>query len=133
MATSKKTAAPAKAAPAKTAKAPVAAAQAVIKPVKERLNKTALIAHLAQAAAVEPKAVKAVMTALEQTILGSIGKKGAGEFILPGLMKVSALQVPATKKRTGIDPFTKLERTFAAKPASVKVKVRVLKKLKDAA
>jgi len=33
----------------------------------------------------------------------------------------------------GIDPFTKVEREFAAKPATVKLKVRSLKKLKDAA
>ena len=32
-----------------------------------------------------------------------------------------------------IDPFTKQERVFAAKPASVKLKTRALKKLKDAA
>ena len=41
--------------------------------------------------------------------------------------------VPAKPKRKGINPFTKEEQWFAAKPASVKVKVRPLKKLKDAA
>ena len=30
-------------------------------------------------------------------------------------------------------PFTKVEREFAAKPATVKIKTRALKKLKDAA
>ena len=32
-----------------------------------------------------------------------------------------------------INPFTKEETVFAAKPASTKIKVRPLKKLKDAA
>jgi len=64
-------------------------------------------------------------------MLASVNKKGAGSFILPGLLKVTALQVPAKKKRVGIDPFTKQERTFAAKPATVELKVRSLKKLKD--
>ena len=41
--------------------------------------------------------------------------------------------LPLPKKRRGIDPFTKVEREFAAKPASVRIKVRALKKLKDAA
>ena len=41
--------------------------------------------------------------------------------------------VPAKKKRMGKDPFTGVERMFAAKPASVKIKTRALKKLKDAA
>ena len=43
------------------------------------------------------------------------------------------VNVPAKKKRTGIDPFTKEECVFAAKPATVKIKMRALKKLKDAA
>lgn len=60
-------------------------------------------------------------------------KKGLGSFTLPGLLKVNVVNVPAKKKRTGIDPFTKQERVFAAKPASVKIKTRALKKLKDAA
>ena len=81
----------------------------------------------------EPKVVKRVMAALEATILASVHRKGAGSFTLPGLLKISAVQVPAKKKRRGIDPFTKVERDFAAKPASVKLKVRSLKKLKDAA
>jgi plastocyanin len=82
---------------------------------------------------VEPKLVKAVVAALESTVLMSVHKKGLGEFTMPGLFKVSVVNVPAKKKRTGIDPFTKQERVFAAKPASVKIKVRALKKLKDAA
>ena len=106
---------------------------AALKPIKESFSKTSLINHLATVAGQEPKAVKAVMGALEATMLASVNKKGAGSFTLPGLLKVTALQVPAKKKRVGIDPFTKQERTFAAKPATVKLKVRSLKKLKDAA
>ena len=49
------------------------------------------------------------------------------------MLKILAVQVAAKKKRRGIDPFTKIEREFAAKPATVKLKVRSLKKLKDAA
>jgi len=56
-----------------------------------------------------------------------------GSFTLPGLLKINVVNVPAKKKRTGIDPFTKQERVFAAKPATVKIKARALKKLKDAA
>jgi hypothetical protein len=136
-----KAAAPAKkalkaAAPAKKAvkaAAPVKAAVAVSKPIKTAFNKTGLIAHLADVAAVELKAVKAVIASLEATILASVHKKGLGSFTLPGLLKVNVVNVAAKKKRTGIDPFTKQERVFAAKPATVKIKTRALKKLKDAA
>ena len=110
-----------------------AKAVAELKPIKSAVNRTSLIAHLAQTAAVEPKAVKAVVAALEATMLASIHKKGLGSFTLPGLLKVNVINVPAKKKRTGLDPFTKVERVFAAKPATVKIKTRALKKLKDAA
>lgn len=152
MATAKKTPAPAKkavkaaapaaakkAAPAaKKAAAPAAkkaaapASTAAIKPIKAAFNKTTLVAHLAEQSGVEPKATKAVLAALEAAILGSVHKKGSGEFTLPGLMKIGLQQVPAKKKRFGKDPFTGEERWFPAKPASVKIKTRALKKLKDA-
>ncbi|KQB61119.1 MULTISPECIES: HU family DNA-binding protein [Acidovorax] len=125
----KKAAAPA----AKKAAAPVAKPVAAgIKPIKTAFNKTTLIAHLAEQAGVESKATKAVLAALEATILGSVHKKGSGEFTLPGLMKIGLQQIPAKKKRFGKDPFTGEERWFPAKPAAVKIKTRALKKLKDA-
>ncbi len=130
MPTAKKSAPTKSAAPAKTA---AKAAPAPLKPLKTVLNKTGLVAHVAETSGVEAKTVKAVLAALESTVLASVHKKGAGEFTMPGLFKVGVVNVPAKKKRVGIDPFTKQERTFAAKPASVKIKLRALKKLKDAA
>lgn len=104
-----------------------------MKPIKEAFNKTSLMNHLAEASGVETKSVKAVMAALESTVLASVNKKGAGAFVLPGLLKVTATAVPAKKARKGINPFTKEETIFKAKPATTKLKVRPLKKLKDAA
>jgi nucleoid DNA-binding protein len=104
-----------------------------VKPIKEAFNKTGLNNHLATTTGVDPKALKAVMTALENTMVASMHKRGVGSFVLPGLLKITAVAVPAKRARKGINPFTKEEQWFAAKPASVKVKVRPLKKLKDAA
>ena len=117
-----------KAAPAKVAAKPVA-----LKPIKEALSKSGLVAHLAEASGVAARDVRAVMAALEGAVASSVHKKGAGSFTLPGLLKISAVSVPAKPKRKGINPFTKEEQWFAAKPATTKVKVRPLKKLKDAA
>lgn len=128
----KKAAAPAKKAAAAAPAAKAATAAAGIKPIKTAFNKTSLVAHLAEQSGVEPKATKAVLAALEAAILGSVHKKGSGEFTLPGLMKIGLQQIPAKKKRFGKDPFTGEERWFPAKPASVKIKTRALKKLKDA-
>jgi len=130
---SKKAAAPvAKKAAAPAVKKPVAAA-VPLKPIKDSFTKASLTIHLAERSGVEPKAAKALMAALEETVLASIHKKGAKEFTLPGLLKVVAQDVPAKKKRFGKDPFTGEDKWFAAKPASVRLKVRPLKKLKDAA
>ena len=131
--TKKSVKAPAPAAKKAVKAAPAKAAATPAKPIKTAFNKTGLIAHLADVAAVDAKAVKAVIASLEATILASVHKKGLGSFTLPGLLKVNVINVPAKKKRTGIDPFTKVERVFAAKPATVKIKTRALKKLKDAA
>jgi nucleoid DNA-binding protein len=123
---------------AKKKAAPKAAPKAAAKPaapkaIKEALSKSGLVAHIAEATSLAAKDVRAVMAALESAVHGSISKKGAGSFTLPGLLKISSVSVPAKPKRKGINPFTKEEQWFAAKPASVKVKVRPLKKLKDAA
>ena len=114
--------------------APKAAAKpAAPKPIKEALSKSGLVAHIADATGVAAKDVRAVMGALEGAVHGSVSKKGAGSFTLPGLLKITSVSVPAKPKRKGINPFTKEEQWFAAKPASVKLKVRPLTKLKDAA
>jgi nucleoid DNA-binding protein len=114
-------------------KLPVKAALTVPKPIKTGFTKAALITYLAQQAGVEPKAAKAFLTALEETILASVNRKGLGEFTLPGLLKITAQKVPAKKKRFGKDPFSGEERWFDAKPASIRIRARALKKLKDAA
>lgn len=120
--------------PAKPAKSSSSAKAApALKPIKEPMTKSALVSHLAEHSGVEAKSVKAVLASLEATMLASMHKKGAGQFQLPGLIKITAQAVPAKPKRKGVNPFTGAEQMFAAKPASTKVKVRPLKKLKDAA
>ncbi len=132
-AAAKKVAAP-KAAAAKTTakKAPaVKAAPAVVKPIAERQNKTQILQQIADATELSKKQVQAVLDELTNVIEGHIKKKGVGEFVLPGLLKITTVKKPATKARKGINPFTGEEVMFKAKPASTSVKVRPLKKLKE--
>ena len=120
----------------KAAKKPApksAAKPAAPKPIKEALSKSGLVAHLSETSGVAARDVRAVMAALEGAVGASVSKKGAGSFTLPGLLKINCVNVPAKPKRKGINPFTKEEQWFAAKPATTKIKVRPLKKLKDAA
>jgi nucleoid DNA-binding protein len=46
-------------------------------------------------------------------------------------MKIKVVKKPATPARKGINPFTKEEVMFKAKPARNVVKVQPLKTLKD--
>ncbi len=127
-----KAAAPKAAPKAAAKKAPaVKAAPAVVKPITERQNKTQVLQQIADATQLSKKQVQAVLDELTNVIEGHIKKKGIGEFVLPGLLKITTVKKPATKARKGINPFTKEEVTFKAKPASISVKVRPLKKLKE--
>jgi nucleoid DNA-binding protein len=101
--------------------------------IKSVLTKSALVAHLAESAKVAAKDARALLAALEDVIIASINKKGARVFVLPGLLKITVTSVAAKPARKGINPFTGEPATFKAKPATVKVKVRPMKKLKDAA
>jgi nucleoid DNA-binding protein len=118
----------------KSARKNVASAKGTTqKPLKEKLSKSGLIAHVSSHSGVEPRGVKAVLASLEATMAAALHKNGARIFTLPGVFKATAVAVPAKPKRMGKDPFTGEERMFAAKPASVRVKIRALKKLKSAA
>lgn len=107
---------------------------AAIRPVKSILTKSALIGLLAEENGITRKQAAGVFASLESALLGSVHPKGAGAFILPGLMKVTLRKVPARKAGTLVrNPGTGEMMKAAAKPASVRVKVRPLKKLKSAA
>ncbi len=124
--------APAKKAPARK-KAPAKAAAPVKKvpTIKEKMTKTQIMASIADSTGLSKKQVGDVLAELETLIEGSIKKRAIGEFTLPGLMKITTVKKPAVKARKGINPFTGEETMFKAKPASVAVKVRPLKKLKE--
>ncbi len=96
-------------------------------------KKSEILSNIAEATQLSRKQVAAVIDALAGQIKAAVGKKGPGVFALPGLIKIIVINKPATPKRTGINPFTKQEQVFAAKPARKVVKVRPLKALKDMA
>jgi nucleoid DNA-binding protein len=94
-------------------------------------SKSEILAGIAEETQLSRKQVASVFEALSGQIKNALGKKGPGLFVVPGLMKVIMVQKPAVKARKGINPFTKEEQMFKAKPARKVVKVRPLKNLKD--
>ena len=97
------------------------------------LTKSEILAGLAETTGLSRKDVASVFDALSELIKKNVGKKGPGMFVVPGLMKILVIQKPATKARKGINPFTKQEQEFKAKPARKVIKVRPLKALREMA
>ena len=131
MATQKK--APAKKAAVKKAPAKKAAATPVKKApgIKAKMTKTAILNEIATNTNLSRAQVSSVMDELESVIERHIRKRSVGEFTLPGLLKIKAAKRPATKKRMGRNPATGEEIVIPAKPATTRVRVTALKKLKD--
>lgn len=102
-------------------------------PVKEALTKSALVNLIAEKNGVTRDVAKGVLATIENVMMGSIHPRGVGEFTLPGVLKISLRKVPARKAGTLIrNPSTGEMVPGAAKPASVRVKIRPLSKLKAA-
>jgi len=127
----KKTAA--KKAPAKKAAAKAAPKAKKVTAIKEKYTKTQILNQIAENTELSRKQVQSVIDELTDLIEGHVKKRAVGEFALPGLMKITTVKKPAKKARKGINPFTGEETVFKAKPASIQVKIRPLKKLKEMA
>ena len=79
--------------------------------------------------------MKTILEDLSGVIERHLRKRGVGSFTLPGLLKIKTVKVPARKAQKNVpNPFRPGETMdVAARPASVKVRVTPLKKLKDMA
>lgn len=117
-----------KKAPAKKKSAP---AKKASKPISAKMTKTAILGEIAQNTGLTKGQVGSVLGELETLIERHIKKGGAGEFTLPGLMKIKSVKRPATKKRMGRNPATGEEIVIGPKPASIRVRVTALKGLKE--
>ncbi|MFZ5756571.1 MAG: HU family DNA-binding protein [Pseudomonadota bacterium] len=140
----KKKAPKAKKAPAKKAKAvkkapakKVAKKAAAPKPspvklssVSEPMAKSALLQHIANNTALARKQVAAVLEELSSVVAAHVNKKSKGQFVMPGLFKITVVRKPAQKGGKKVIMMGK-EVITKAKPARNVVRIRPLKKLKD--
>lgn len=101
--------------------------------VKEKFTKTQLVNELVEKTELSKKEIASVLDELGDIIERHVKKRAVGEFTLPGLLKIKTVKKPAQKARKNVpNPFKPGElMDVAAKPASTKVKVLPLKKLKD--
>jgi nucleoid DNA-binding protein len=94
-------------------------------------TKSEILTHIANDTGISRKQVDTVLTSLQDLIAKSLNSRNAGQFSLPGLMKIKVFKKPATKARKGTNPFTGEETTFKAQPARKAIKIQPLKGLKD--
>ncbi len=98
---------------------------------KKPMTKTEIIGSLSEATDLTKQQVAVVFDELAELIEKNLNEDGSGVFNMPGLMKIKVVRKPATEERKGINPFTKEETIFKAKPAKNVVKIVPLKGLKD--
>lgn len=94
-------------------------------------SKSDVFSTIGEHAGLHRRDVAAVFHALGALIKADLSKSGAGVFKVPGMMRITVTRKPATKARKGINPFTKEEVMFKAKPARNVVRVRPLRGLKE--
>lgn len=99
--------------------------------MKTKMSKTAIVTDLAETTELSRAQVTAVLDGLEVLIDRHIKKRGVGEFTLPGLLKIKSVKRPASKARMGRNPATGEEILIGPKPASIRVRVTALKRLKE--
>jgi nucleoid DNA-binding protein len=97
------------------------------------MSKSELIQKIAEKhsnKALTRKDVKGVIESLADIGYKELNKSGV--FLVPGFAKFVVIRKPATKERSGINPFTKEPTIFKAKPARKIIKARPVKAAKDA-
>ncbi len=104
-----------------------------VKGVKKAMTKSQVFSEIADGTELTKKEVASVFDELEHVIARHIKKGSVGNFNLPGLLKIKTVKKPARKARKNVpNPFKPGEfMDIKAKPASTRVKVLPLKKLKD--
>ena len=95
------------------------------------MTKTEVLNAMSEATGLGKKEVTEFLDQLGGLIKRNLAEGSPGVFNIPGLMKIKVVRKPATEARKGINPFTKEETIFKAKPARNVVKVVPLKGLKD--
>lgn len=101
--------------------------------VKEKYTKAQILSEISDNTGLTRNDVKRVFDELEVLVERHIKKRSCGEFVLPGLLKVVTKKKPPQKAKKNVpNPFKPGEfMDVPAKPASIQVKVRPLKKLKS--
>lgn len=94
-------------------------------------TKAEVYSELAEKTGLGKREIASIFSAMSELIGKELSKKGPGQFVVPGLLKLKVVRKPATKAKQGVNPFTKEPMTIKAKPARNVVKAVPMKGLKE--
>jgi nucleoid DNA-binding protein len=119
----------------KSAKAPATPKPAKISAVSKPRKKSELFSIIGEHNGLSRKQVAGMFETLGKVISVDLAKPGPNKpkvFVVPGMMKISAIHKPATKAAVKPNPFKPGEMMeVKPKPARTIVKMRPLKALKE--
>jgi nucleoid DNA-binding protein len=98
----------------------------------KRMSKSQFVTAVAEKSGLNQKQASSVLDAINVIVVDQLSKRGPGEVLIPGMLKLNVVEKPATSQHQGVNPFTKEPMTYKAKAAHKVIKVRLLKALKDA-
>lgn len=101
--------------------------------IQQKYTKTAILNEISENTDLSKKQISEVLDELSFIIERHLKKRAVGEFTLPGLLKIKSVTRPARPARKNVpNPFKPGEfMDIPKKPASTRVKILPLKKLKE--
>lgn len=95
----------------------------IMKPIKEKMTKSQLLAYMAEGAGTDRKTAAACLAAMEEAMARCLAPGGVGEFTVPNVVKIKTRHVAAVKGgKKATNPFTGEEYVTKNKPATTKVR-----------
>tara|TARA_R110001592_G_scaffold356706_1_gene659031 strand:- start:134 stop:523 length:390 start_codon:yes stop_codon:yes gene_type:complete len=101
--------------------------------IQQKYTKTAILNEISENTDLTKKQVSEVLDELSLIMERHLKKRAVGEFTLPGLLKIKSVTRPARPARKNVpNPFKPGEfMDIPKKPASTRIKILPLKKLKE--
>ena len=98
----------------------------------QRMSRSQFLTILAEKSGLNELQAGAALDTINEIITQQLGKQGPGEILIPGLLKLNVIEMPATGQHEGIHPLTREPITYKARGARKVIRVRPLKALMDA-
>ncbi|MBN2086259.1 MAG: HU family DNA-binding protein [Anaerolineales bacterium] len=98
----------------------------------KRLTKFQFIDALAGKSGLTNKQAESALEAIGAIVFRELGKRGPGDVLIPGLLRLMVVRKPATPQYEGVNPFTREPMMYKARAARRVIRVRSRNELREA-